>query len=239
MSVPEDKYFVVRTDGHNFHELTKHLLKPFDPYFMGIMDTVALGVSRLTNPICAYTQSDEISFVFGPTEVAYNRRRHKFISLMASHCAVSFVHHSNLPGGFDARIIELDDWSLVCAYLTERQEDAYRNCVNAYALYGLAMHENLTTSQATAKLKGLNQTQLINLINGWLEWEKVQGREKNGSLTRKFSFTKVGFDPIHNTLVEAERNRWDLDPAPMFQALSSTDIYRYVSNDICHEEKDG
>ena len=60
--------FIIRLDGHKFSKFTKGFRKPFDVRLHRAMVRSACDVLSELRPTVAYTQSDEITFVFFPEE---------------------------------------------------------------------------------------------------------------------------------------------------------------------------
>ena len=231
VEIPEDIYFAVRVDGNNFHRLTAEMEKPFDKQFGSGMDKAALDTAEEFNALCAYTQSDEISYIFDKECNLYNRRREKFLSLLASCTSGKFTSETGLHCMFDARVIPLKEWFDVEQYLEERQEDCYRNAVNAAALYNYIKHGDWTTSSATKQLHGLKQHELIATMEKDDVWMSYPFRFKNGSLARKNTYDKAGYNPKDNEITVTTRTKWEIGIAPIFRYLTTSDIKNYLGVD--------
>lgn len=55
---------IIRVDGRAFHSFTKGLKRPFDNIFQtSMIETMEAMCEQIQNCICAYTQSDEITFI--------------------------------------------------------------------------------------------------------------------------------------------------------------------------------
>lgn len=206
--------------------------KPFSEGFSNTMRDTAAVVSMDFEPICAYVQSDEISYIFAPTEKQFNRRSDKFISLLASHTGSYFTHMTNVLGAFDGRIITIQDWGAVVDYLSVRQEDCYRNCVNAVAHYAIMNAMNISSSQAAKVLDKKSQNERIDIAINLDAWNQVDQKYISGSITRKITFEKVGYNPKDEILVAVERSKWIVDTAPDFNALGPDRVQIYLNNDL-------
>ena len=230
LQIPKGVYFAVRADGHSFHKVGEEFMKPIDPRFVQLMHKVVLGVSDQFNPSCAYTQSDEISFIFIPDEDQFNRRVEKFVSLIASSCSSYFSLASQMQVEFDARIIYLPNWTDVWDYLMNRQEDCFRNCINSHALYSVMIEQGLNTSGATKFLHGYGQEELLEVIldRKVFIWEKVPDTYKYGAMNRKINYTKVGYNPKDNELASVERSQWCMDSAPNFALLGPERLQVFI-----------
>ena len=231
VEIPEDSYFAVRVDGRGFHQLTGEMEKPFDIHFAQTMDQAALYTAKEFNAMFAYTQSDEISYFFDKNTSLFNRRPEKFISLLASCTTMRFKGESGLDGMFDGRVIILDLWSDVEDYLEERQEDCYRNAVNGASLYNFIKRYGGSTSTATKQLNGLKQPDLIATMQKDAVWVNYPFRFKNGSLVRKNTYAKAGYDPRNNELTVTTRTKWEVGIAPIFRYLTVSDMKEYLEVD--------
>ena len=132
---------------------------------------------------------------------------------------------------FDGRIILLPHWFEVEEYLEERQEDCYRNAVNAASLYSYMKHGDWTASAAAKQLKGLKQHELIATMGKDVVWDGYPYRFKNGSLARKITYDKAGYDPRDNKLTVTTRTKWEIGIAPIFRYLTTSDIKNYLEVD--------
>jgi tRNA(His) 5'-end guanylyltransferase len=143
---------LLRIDGNSFSKLTTdlQLKKPFDVRFDNAMEAAALAVLKYTAGLVAYIQSDEITVLLrndrapGDTPFLANRIQ-KICSLTASTAAIAFwkelelegLHPNASPVAFDCRAFVVPESDVNNAFLW-RQRDAFKNCVGAYAYYGLA-----------------------------------------------------------------------------------------------------
>ena len=101
-------FMVARLDGRSFTRLTKEVHKfaaPFDEQFRDHM--VATTEHLMTcgfRVIYGYTQSDEISLLFHPDELAFERKLRKYNSVLAGEASATFSLRLGSPGAFDCRI---------------------------------------------------------------------------------------------------------------------------------------
>ncbi|MCR6638561.1 MAG: tRNA(His) guanylyltransferase Thg1 family protein [Sporocytophaga sp.] len=134
-------YMVARIDGRGFTKLTKEV-HPFEaPFDVRFRDYMIETVKHLMNcgfkVIYGYTESDEISLLFDLNESLFSRKHRKYNSVLAGEASAKF---SLLLGGlaaFDCRICELPNKHLVVDYFRWRNEDAYRNSLNAHCYWAL------------------------------------------------------------------------------------------------------
>lgn len=138
-----------------FHRLARalHLKKPFDPpAFNESMRSVCryfLTGSGLSPPAFAYTFSDEISLYF--STLPFSGRVEKLDSVTAAVAASKLTIELGCtePLAFDARTIPPAAGGFAVEYLVSRQNEAWRNHVNAYCQSAL-VDEGMTSRQAAA-----------------------------------------------------------------------------------------
>jgi tRNA(His) guanylyltransferase len=153
-------HMVARLDGRNFTRLTKELHKfesPFDPRFRDLMiDTVEHLMSGCGfRMVYGYTESDEISLLFGFEENSFGRKLRKLTSILAGEASAKFSLLLGAMACFDCRISQLPSVGLVVDYFRWRNEDAHRNALNAHC-YWLLRKQGKGIDEATAALKGLS-----------------------------------------------------------------------------------
>ena len=153
-------YMVARLDGRSFTHLTKEVHKfeaPFDDRFRELMvDTSEHLMSGCGfNMIYAYTESDEISLLFGLEENSFGRKLRKLISVLAGAASAKFSLLLGAVASFDCRISQLPSLDLVVDYFRWRSEDAHRNALNAHC-YWLLRKQSKGVTEATATLKGMS-----------------------------------------------------------------------------------
>lgn len=152
-------YLVARIDGRGFTRLTKEVHPfeaPFDERFRDLMvATVKHLMTFGFNVIYGYTESDEISLLFHPNEDAFGRKTRKYLSILAGEASAHFSALLGHPAAFDCRLSELPNKALVEDYFRWRNEDAYRNALNAHCYWRLRK-ENISARNAAAKINGLS-----------------------------------------------------------------------------------
>lgn len=198
-SVLPSMYMIARLDGKGFTKLTKsNFNKPFDDTFNEHMRYVIRGL--MTNYgfsfIYAYTQSDEISLLFNLQEDTFKRKLRKLNSTLAGIASSEFTYASKLKGSFDCRISQLPTIELVQDYFSWRQEDAYRNSINAY-IYWCLRNKNISARKATSLLNGLNKSQKVELLlSEGINFNTVTSWHKRGVEFYFNSYMKEGFNPL-------------------------------------------
>lgn len=152
-------YMVARLDGRGFTRLTKELHdfeKPFDVRFKTYMVTTVTHLMQCGfNIVYGYTESDEISLLFHLGENAHGRKHRKYMSLLAGEASAVFSRELGSIGIFDCRISELPNEQLVVDYFRWRNEDAYRNSLNAHCYWQLRK-TGLSPAEANAQLVTLS-----------------------------------------------------------------------------------
>ena len=131
---------IARVDGWNFSKWTKRVgcKQPFDEHLVDSFIRTSQTLLQELSADIAYTQSDEISFVWWSNNRAKDAKiakPQKAISLLAS--SATSIFNSELQSNekwarFDCRLIQCQD-ERVFDYLRLRQMDAERNSVSKLA----------------------------------------------------------------------------------------------------------
>jgi tRNA(His) 5'-end guanylyltransferase len=157
--VPSEIYMIVRMDGRGFTRLTKEVHKfeaPFDKRFCDHMiETTSHVMSCGFRIIYGYTQSDEISLLFHPSEESYGRNTRKYVSVLAGEASAKFSLLLGATAVFDARVSELPTIDFVTDYFRWRGEDARRNALNAHCYWALR-DQGLSAQEAADRLVGMS-----------------------------------------------------------------------------------
>ena len=153
-------HMVARLDGRSFTRLTKDVQRfeaPFDVRFRDLMveTTEHLMGGCGFSMVYGYTESDEISLLFGLEENGFGRKLRKLISILAGEASAKFSLLLGAMACFDCRISELPSVELVVDYFRWRSEDAHRNALNAHC-YWLLRKQGKNVGEATATLKGMS-----------------------------------------------------------------------------------
>ncbi len=150
-------YMIARIDGRSFTRLTKekHSFEaPLDIKFRDLMVATTKHLMQCGfNVIYAYTESDEISLLFSLNEDMFNRKTRKFNSILAGEASAKFSLLLNDIGVFDSRISQLPTKKLVIDYFRWRNEDAFRNSLNAHC-YWMLRRKGEDSKEATQKIEG-------------------------------------------------------------------------------------
>ena len=176
-------YMVARLDGRSFTRLTKDVQRfeaPFDVRFRDLMveTTEYLMGGCGFNFVYGYTESDEISLLFGFEENSFGRKLRKLISILAGEASAKFSLLLGDMACFDCRISQLPSVDLVVDYFRWRSEDAHRNALNAHC-YWLLRKQGKSVGDATAALKGMSVASKNELLfqhgvnfNDLPQWQK-------------------------------------------------------------------
>lgn len=150
-------HIVTRLDGRNFTKLTKETHQFQTPYDIRFRDLMIETTKHLMQCgfkiIFAYTQSDEISLLFHLEDNGFHRKERKLISILAAEASAKFSLLLSDIGIFDCRVIQLPSHKLAVDYFRWRNEDAYRNALNAHC-YWLLRDQGQSKTEATNQLSG-------------------------------------------------------------------------------------
>jgi len=210
----------VRLDGRAFHRLADNLAfkKPFDDRFSEAMVQVctALVADSGLCPEFAFTFSDEISLYF--TKLPFSGRVEKIDSVTASFTAsiLTLVLGKTRPLSFDARVIPATR-EFAIEYLTNRQNEAWRNHLNGYCQRAL-IEEGISAKKAAEQLKGLPAKSLHEMMHvRGFNLAMTPAWQRRGVLVYKKITEKEGFNPITQQTVVAERSAVTVDrDLPLF-----------------------
>lgn len=209
LCVMPEMFVVVRLDGRGFTKKTKEtwqLDAPFDTRFHElIVATTKHLMSCGFNIIYGYTQSDEISLLFHPTEDTFKRKLRKINSVLAGEASGFFsVTHGQLAS-FDARVSQLPNTSLVQQYFRWRQEDAHRNSLNAHC-YWLLRKQGIDSNSATMQMAGKALEDKHELLyQHGINYNELPNWQKRGTGIYFTEVNKTGFNPKSNSPTVTQR----------------------------------
>jgi tRNA(His) guanylyltransferase len=198
----------VRLDGRSFHRLAKRLglKRPFDETFSRAMTGVS---SRLLTesglaPLFAFTFSDEISLYF--PDLPFRGRVEKIDSVLASFAAscLTLALSADHPLSFDARVIVASP-GYAREYLAGRQQEAWRNHLNAYCQEAL-LGEGMRPSEVARRLSGMRSEELHEfMFSRGVNLAKTPAWQRRGILVYRRDEGRPGYDPLAGKPVEAVR----------------------------------
>jgi tRNA(His) guanylyltransferase len=211
LRIPEGMWSVIRVDGRSFTRVTAELGldKPFDEDFSHLMTATAEALLRELEGVYAYTESDEISVVLPPGWSMFNRSVEKTVSISAA-IAASTLMFELLPGDqqplqFDSRVWLGANVAAVVDYMSWRQSDAARCCLNGWCYWTLRQ-EGMSARAASSKLHGMRSPEKQELLfqrgvnfNGLPAWQR------RGSGLWWSTYEKQGFNPKTQESVTSTR----------------------------------
>ncbi|WP_025144742.1 tRNA(His) guanylyltransferase Thg1 family protein [Pedobacter jeongneungensis] len=204
-----EMYMIARIDGRGFTRLTKEVHQfeaPFDEKFRDLMvETVKHLMNCGFNIIYGYTQSDEISLLFHPSENLFGRKARKYISVLAGEASAKFSSILGNVGAFDCRISELPNKKLVEDYFRWRSEDAHRNALNAHCYWRLRQN-NHSRNQASSKIEGMSIAAKNELLFQYgINFNNLPAWQKRGIGFYWKNIKKEGFNPKTSEYVSADK----------------------------------
>lgn len=208
-------YMVARIDGRNFTTLTKDTYKfeaPFDEQFRDYMiSTVAHLMNCGFKVIYGYTESDEISLLFAQDDNTFGRKLRKYNSILAGEASAKFSLLLQGLAAFDCRISQLPTKVDVIDYFRWRNEDAFRNALNAHCYWTLRK-QGSNYQQATQKLQGLSVADKNELLfqNG-INFNSLPNWQKRGIGLYWEPYTTNGLNPKTNQIISSIRKKIRID----------------------------
>jgi tRNA(His) 5'-end guanylyltransferase len=198
----------VRLDGRSFHRLARRLSlgRPFDERFSRAMAEVSarLLTESGLSPLFAYTFSDEISLYF--PVLPFRGRVEKIDSVLASFAAsaLTIALPADRPLAFDGRVI-LASRDFVPEYLVVRQQEAWRNHLNAYCQAAL-LAEGMRPTEVARRLSGMRSEELHEFMFArGVNLAKTPAWQRRGVLVYRRQEHRKGFDPCAGEPVEVSR----------------------------------
>ena len=208
-----ESFFAIRVDGRSFHTEVKKMKmeRPFDRKLRNAMNKAVKAVMKDFGCIFAYTESDEVTFLFPKQHDMFERRAEKLVSLMASKMSVVFARAKIAKKAcpiFDARVLELPYEELVIKCFQWRQMDSHRNAISTQCFWRL-VKKGKSERQASIILKGMKDSQKNELLfkelncnyNNTPEWTR------KGTMFYLQEYLKDGYNPITKEKVKAVRKK--------------------------------
>lgn len=192
-------------------------------------ETAADVVARSGLPATfAYTFSDEIS-VFFPI-APFEGRVEKIDSVVASYAASSFTirFHHQTPVAFDSRIIPVDP-SWAAFYLESRQNEAWRNHMNAWCQY-LLFCDGHSPKESANRLLGIKSAELHEIAHAHgVNLAKTPAWQRRGIMVYRVPFEKKGTNQKTGEPVVVMRNKTVIDrDLPLFSSEEGGNLLRHL-----------
>jgi tRNA(His) guanylyltransferase len=153
---------VARADGRGFKKILESCKKPYDMDFARSMvdATVRLFEDSGLTPSFAFTFSDEISLIF--LEAPFAGRVEKIDSVIAGLLSGALSMALGREVSMDCRVVSVCGAEIV-EYLTDRQDETWRNHVFSYGFYML-LKDGLTNTQAMEQLRNMREFEIHELV---------------------------------------------------------------------------
>jgi tRNA(His) guanylyltransferase len=227
LKVPCASKIIIRVDGRNFSKLTKalNLNKPFDKLFIKSMVEASSIFFNEFSPDFIYIFSDEINILL--SEIPFRGRVEKIDSIFASFIGsvftkiicknyISFMD-SDPPiiPSFDARIIILPQENIY-EYFKNRQNEAWRNCLNGYAYWTLRKKHG---KEKTIKMLYKKNKHHLNdiLFDRDINISEFPVWQRRGVAIYKKDILTEGYNPVTREKVISTRKKLFVDWAlPIF-----------------------
>jgi tRNA(His) guanylyltransferase len=219
LKVPCGSKIVIRADGRNFSKLSNdlNLEKPYDQNFVNIMVNTCSEFFREFSPSFIYTFSDEINILLD--KIPFKGRVEKINSVFASFISGTFsqkilknknflkyvdnIKTSIKPVSFDSRIIPLNSDGVVF-YFKNRQDEAWRNCLNGYAYWTL--RKDCGKEEAIKLLDGKKSSQMQDILfEKGIKIQKVPTWRRRGVGIYRKEVTVDGYNPLSQKTTQSKR----------------------------------
>ena len=209
--VPSGVFVVARLDGRGFTRLTKEVLRLEAPFDLRFHEAMAGVVEHLMGAgikaLYGYTQSDEISLLFDPTERAFGGKVRKYLSILAGEASGHLSLALGRAAAFDARLSLLPSVDLVVDYFRWRQEDSRRNALGAYA-YWEQRKRGVPAAEATRRLDRMSISDKLDFVASFgIDFATLPAWQRLGIGVIWETYQKEGRDPRTGETVMASRRR--------------------------------
>jgi tRNA(His) guanylyltransferase len=153
---------VVRADGRGFKKILEKSKKPYDLDFARSMvgATIKLFEDSGLMPVLGFTFSDEVSLLF--LEAPFAGRVEKIDSLIAGFLSGAISLALGRVTSLDCRLIPICEAEIV-KYLSDRQNETWRNHVFSYGFYML-VEEGFTNTEAMEQLRSRREQEIHELV---------------------------------------------------------------------------
>lgn len=181
-----------RIDGRSFHTFTKGLKRPFDENLNKLMIETTNYLVEETQPILAFTQSDEITLMWTTnnfsSQIFFNHRIAKMTSILAAMTSVFFNKYipAYLPTKkdkmpvFDTRVWSVPNEAEAVNTFLWREQDAITNSISMLAQHYFSHNELQHKSVKTMKEM---------LLSKGIDWETYPAYFKHGTYIQRKKVT--------------------------------------------------
>jgi tRNA(His) 5'-end guanylyltransferase len=206
---PDNTWLVVRLDGRGFSSFTEEFYeKPFDHSFHSTTLSVAEDCINEFSAVYAYVASDEISLLFSPSWIEFNRRIQKVTSLVAGMASACFTAKVMCPMTFDARVLSFEKSIDVQAYFYWRLNDVRRCALQTAAYWTIRNRQGMSGRQADRLLKNATVEGKRKILSGYgINYDEAPAWQRQGTGLYWETYEKKGYDPISKLNVMATRRR--------------------------------
>jgi tRNA(His) 5'-end guanylyltransferase len=212
LRLPEGAWTILRLDGRGFSGFTEtRCQKPFDQEFHGWMTQTTRALLEEFQGVYAYTESDEISLLFGRDWDLFDRELEKAISLSAGLASAVFSLACGTVAHFDSRAILAAQDEQVFDYFRWRQADATRCALNGWCYWTLRK-AGQSVSQATQALEGKSVADKNELLfQAGINFNELPLWQRRGTGLYWENYQREGYNPKLNQPVLATRRRIKVD----------------------------
>ncbi|MCK9416530.1 tRNA(His) guanylyltransferase Thg1 family protein [Candidatus Dojkabacteria bacterium] len=194
---------ILRFDGNNFSTWTKGLEKPFDKNLTQLMIETTEFLTKETNAVVSYTQSDEITLILYSSDrkksIYNDGKKQKILSKLTGKCVTFFnerrkelLPKHNKLANFDCRIYQTPTLYDATLQLLWRENDATKNSISMLAQYYFS-HDRLNKVNTSEMQDMLMQEKSIN-------WNDLEIKYKRGTYIKRIvtskPFTKDELDKL-------------------------------------------
>ena len=202
ISIIPDCSFVIRVDGRSFHSEVKkmNMERPFDIRLRNAINNAVKKTMKEFNCLFAYTESDEVTFLFPKSSMMFDRRLEKLVSLVASKMSVEFSKSRIAKGTcpiFDARVLELPSNDLLINCFQWRQMDSHRNAISTHCFWRL-IKAGKSEKTATKIMEGMKDAEKNELLfKGFnCNYNNTPQWTRKGTMFYLKEYKKKGYNPI-------------------------------------------
>lgn len=199
----------VRIDGKCFSKFTRSFDKPFDSMLTVAMIATTADLMRETHAAVGYTQSDEITLIFTPSEKSneyiFGGKISKLNSVFASMATGFFnrvlATQGKPPAMFDCRAFAVPSLVEASNVLLWRAQDARKNSVSSLFRW----------TASARRMQGLDQYKMKEVLKDDydIDWNDLEPMYRHGVMMRPVSVMRKMTDEERNKIPEANRPKME------------------------------